>query len=47
VRVDEQEALRLGVTSVPTFLIDRRLVVAGARPAAELLGVLRRAWLTS
>jgi predicted DsbA family dithiol-disulfide isomerase len=44
VRADEKEALRLGVTSVPTFLIDRRLVVAGAQPAAELLGVLRRAW---
>lgn len=44
VRADEREAQRLGVTAVPTFLVDRRLAVSGARPAARLVEVLRRAW---
>lgn len=44
VRADEAEARRLGVTSVPFFVVDRRYGIAGAQPADVLLGALRRAW---
>lgn len=44
VRADENEALRLGVTAVPLFLIDRRLTISGAHPPAVILQTLHRAW---
>ncbi|MCW2523377.1 MAG: hypothetical protein JWO63_1712 [Frankiales bacterium] len=37
------EAQQLGVTSVPTFVADRAIGVAGAQPPATLLGLLEQA----
>lgn len=44
VRADENEALRLGVTGVPMFVLDRRFALTGAQPASVILEALRRAW---
>ncbi len=44
VRRDEARARTIGVCGVPFFLIDERFAVAGAQPAAVLVGALRRAW---
>jgi predicted DsbA family dithiol-disulfide isomerase len=44
VRDDEQTARRLGVSAVPTFVIDRALGASGAQPPAELLELLRTGW---
>jgi predicted DsbA family dithiol-disulfide isomerase len=44
VRADEDDARRLGVTSVPFYVVDRRYGVAGAQPPDVLLGALRQAW---
>jgi predicted DsbA family dithiol-disulfide isomerase len=44
VRADEADARRLGITSVPFFVVDRRYGIAGAQPADVLLGALRQAW---
>lgn len=41
---DEAEAARREITAVPTFLVDRRVVVPGAQSSATLLATLRRAW---
>ena len=43
VRADEADARRLGITSVPFFVVDRRYGIAGAQPADVLLGALRQA----
>jgi predicted DsbA family dithiol-disulfide isomerase len=44
VRDDEQTARRLGVSAVPTFVVDRALGASGAQPPAELLELLRTGW---
>ena len=44
VRDDESEAGRREITSVPTFLLDGRLVIPGAQSADSMLASLRRAW---
>ena len=44
VRGDEAEAGRREITSVPTFLVDGRLVIPGAQSADSMLASLRRAW---
>jgi predicted DsbA family dithiol-disulfide isomerase len=44
VRADEREALRLGVTGVPFFVVDGKFGIAGAQDADLILSVLRRAW---
>lgn len=44
VRADELLAGRLGVTAVPTFVVDRRLGVSGAQPPEALLALLREGW---
>jgi predicted DsbA family dithiol-disulfide isomerase len=44
VRADQAEAARREITSVPTFLIDNRLVVPGAQTPESMLATLRRAW---
>lgn len=46
VRADEAAAGRLGVSGVPTFLVDRRFAIGGAQPAEVILQTLRRAWDT-
>jgi len=44
VRTDEREAMELGVTGVPFFVVDGRFGIPGAQDADTILGVLRRAW---
>ena len=44
VRADEREALELGVTGVPFFVVDGRFAIPGAQDADTILTVLRRAW---
>jgi predicted DsbA family dithiol-disulfide isomerase len=44
VRDDELTARWLGITAVPTFVIDRRLGASGAQPPEQLLDLLREGW---
>jgi predicted DsbA family dithiol-disulfide isomerase len=44
VRDDERTGARLGISAVPTFVIDRALGSSGAHPAESLLGLLRQGW---
>ena len=43
VMIDRGLASELGITAVPTFVIDRRLGVSGAQPPEVLLGALTKA----
>ena len=47
VRRDEQEAVDLGCTGVPFFVIDRALAVPGAQDTETFLAILRRVWARS
>lgn len=48
VRDDEQQAMDLGCSGVPFFVIGERVAVPGAQPPATLLRALEKAWeLTS
>jgi predicted DsbA family dithiol-disulfide isomerase len=44
VREDETTARQLGISAVPTFVIDRALGASGAHPPEDLLDLLRRGW---
>jgi predicted DsbA family dithiol-disulfide isomerase len=44
VRDDEREALELGVTGVPFFVVDGKFGIPGAQDADTILDVLQRAW---
>jgi len=44
VRDDELTAQELGITAVPTFVVDRALGASGAQPPDQLLDLLRRGW---
>jgi predicted DsbA family dithiol-disulfide isomerase len=44
VRADEREALELGVTGVPFFVIGGRFGIPGAQDPDTILSLLRRAW---
>jgi predicted DsbA family dithiol-disulfide isomerase len=44
VRDDERTAQRLGISAVPTFVVDRSLGVSGAHPPEQLLALLREGW---
>ena len=44
VRDDERTAARLGISSVPTFVVDRTLGASGAHPPDALLELLRQGW---
>jgi predicted DsbA family dithiol-disulfide isomerase len=44
VRADEREAMELGVTGVPFFVVDGKFGIPGAQDATTILGVLERAW---
>ncbi len=46
VREDERTAAELGISAVPTFVVDRRLGVSGAQPPEALLDLLRQGWAT-
>jgi predicted DsbA family dithiol-disulfide isomerase len=47
VRDDERTATQLGISAVPTFVIDRTLGVSGAQPPEVLLDLLRQGWASS
>jgi predicted DsbA family dithiol-disulfide isomerase len=44
VRADELAAQELGISGVPTFLIDSKFMVSGAQGTEQILDVLQRAW---
>jgi predicted DsbA family dithiol-disulfide isomerase len=44
VRNDERTAGELGISAVPTFVVDRTLGVSGAQPPEALLGLLEQGW---
>ncbi len=44
VREDERTAAALGISAVPTFVIDRALGASGAHPPEALLELLERGW---
>jgi predicted DsbA family dithiol-disulfide isomerase len=44
VRTDELTAGRMGISAVPTFVVDRALGASGAHPPEQLLGLLRQGW---
>ena len=44
VRDDERTAAALGISAVPTFVVDRALGVSGAHPPETLLELLREGW---
>ena len=44
VRADEREASMLGISAVPTFVVDRQLGVSGAQPPDVMLALLDRGW---
>lgn len=44
VRADQQLARDLGITAVPTFVLNRRFGVSGAQPPEALLQALEKAW---
>ncbi len=44
VRGDERLAVQLGITAVPTFVIDRAIGASGAQPPDALLELLRQGW---
>jgi predicted DsbA family dithiol-disulfide isomerase len=44
VRADEEEALELGITGVPFFVVDGKFGIPGAQDVDTFLSVLERAW---
>jgi predicted DsbA family dithiol-disulfide isomerase len=44
VRDDELTARRLGISAVPTFVVDRALGASGAQPPEQLLALLQQGW---
>ena len=44
VRADERDATALGISAVPTFVVDRQLGVSGAQPPDVMMQLLRDGW---
>jgi predicted DsbA family dithiol-disulfide isomerase len=44
VRTDERDAMEIGVTGVPFFVVDGKFGIPGAQDADTILAVLNRAW---
>jgi predicted DsbA family dithiol-disulfide isomerase len=44
VRADEQAATELGISGVPTFIVERTVGVTGAQPPELILDMLRQGW---
>ncbi|ANS73316.1 disulfide bond formation protein DsbA [Paenibacillus yonginensis] len=44
VRMDEEEAGKLGITGVPFFVFDRKFAVSGAQPEEVFMQALQKAW---
>lgn len=47
VRADQARAADFGITGVPCFVIDERIVIAGAQPVEVFADTLRQAWQES
>lgn len=47
VRADHLEGIRLGVSGVPFYVIDRKYAVSGAQPANVFLEALEKTWAES
>lgn len=47
VRVDEEEAIRLGVRGVPFFIIDNKYSISGVQSSDMFLKALQTAWVES
>jgi predicted DsbA family dithiol-disulfide isomerase len=47
VRADEREALELGISGVPFFVVDGKFGIPGAQDADTILATLERAWTKS
>jgi predicted DsbA family dithiol-disulfide isomerase len=45
VRDDERTAAQIGISAVPTFVVDRALGVSGAQPPEQMLELLRQGWV--
>jgi protein disulfide-isomerase len=44
VRADEAQAQELGITGVPSLLLDSKFMVVGAQGSEQILNALQRAW---
>jgi predicted DsbA family dithiol-disulfide isomerase len=44
VREDERTAVQIGISAVPTFVVNRAVGVSGAQPPEVLLDLLREGW---
>jgi predicted DsbA family dithiol-disulfide isomerase len=44
VRSDERDAAQLGISAVPTFIVDRAIGGSGAHPPEALLNLLHQGW---
>ena len=44
VRTDEALATQIGITSVPTFVLDQKYGVTGAQPVDAMLQAIRQVW---
>ncbi|MHB8690699.1 MAG: DsbA family oxidoreductase [Solirubrobacteraceae bacterium] len=44
VRADEQAAVQLGISGVPTFIVDRKVGITGAQPPELIREMLRQGW---
>lgn len=44
VRTDEAVAAQIGITGVPTFVLDQKFAVTGAHPTSVLLEAIEHAW---
>ncbi len=44
VRDDQLSARRMGISAVPTFVVDRALGASGAQPPDQLLALLQQGW---
>ena len=44
VRTDIDLATRIGITAVPTFVLDQKFGVTGVQPVETMIGALRYAW---
>jgi predicted DsbA family dithiol-disulfide isomerase len=44
VRADENVAQELGISGVPSFLVDSKFMVSGAQGTEQILDVVQRAW---
>ena len=44
VRTDEELAIKLGITGVPFFVVNRKYGISGAQPVKTFLEIFEKAW---